>query len=70
MCYAVPGKVIEIIGEDATIDYGGVQKDANISLLEEVNVGDYVLVHAGFAIQLVDKEHAELSLKTISENVK
>jgi len=58
MCLAIPGKVIRIEGDMATVDYRGIIKDANISLLEDVKVGDYVLVHVGFAIQKVDEKQA------------
>ena len=54
MCLAVPGKVIEIQGDKAKIDYGGVIRDANISLVP-AKVGDYVVVHAGFAIEIMDE---------------
>jgi len=58
MCLAIPGKVIEINGEKAKVQYGeGVVNTANISLVE-VHVGDYVLVHAGFAIQVLSEAEA------------
>lgn len=62
MCLAVPGKVVEINGHTARVDYGGVVREANISLVD-VDVGDYVLVHAGFAIQKVDEEAAKETLE-------
>ena len=58
MCLAVPGKVLEIEGDRAKVDYGGVIRDANISMVP-AKVGDYVLVHAGFAIEIMDEEEAE-----------
>ena len=58
MCLAVPGKVIEIQGDKAKIDYGGVIRDANISLVP-AKVGDYVVVQAGFAIEIMDEEEAK-----------
>jgi hydrogenase expression/formation protein HypC len=64
MCLAVPGKIVEIDKDNnqATIDYGnGTKRKANISLLE-VSVNDYVLVHAGFAIQKVDPKEAQETL--------
>ena len=60
MCLAIPGKIIEIESDKqhALIDYGeGTQRKANISLVQ-VKKGDYVLVHAGFAIQVIDKKEA------------
>ncbi len=52
MCLATPAKVLEIDGETAKIEVDGIRRDANISLLDDVKVGDYVLVHAGFALHL------------------
>jgi hydrogenase expression/formation protein HypC len=58
MCLAIPGKIIEITGEKASVLYGeGVVNKANISLVD-VRLGDYVLVHAGFAIQVLSEEEA------------
>ena len=54
MCLAIPGKVVSIEGTIAVIDFGGVQRETNVSLVE-VRPGDYVIVHAGFAIQAVDE---------------
>jgi len=55
LCLAAIGKIIKIEGKDAIIDYGGITKNANISFVD-VSIDDYVLVHAGFAIQKVLKE--------------
>ena len=58
MCLAVPGKIIEIEGDKATVEYGeGVTNKANISLVD-VEIGSYVLVHAGFAIKTLDEKEA------------
>jgi len=63
MCLAIPGRIVEIEGEKARVNYGeGVTNTANISLVE-AKVGDYVLVHAGFAIQVLDEKEA---LETIA----
>ena len=62
MCLAIPGKVISIQGDRATVDYGGTVTDANITLVMP-EIGDYVIVHAGFAIEKLDVEEAERSLK-------
>jgi hydrogenase expression/formation protein HypC len=64
MCLAVPGKIVEIDKDknQATIDYGnGTKRKANISLLD-VSINDYVLVHAGFAIQKLDPKEAQETL--------
>ncbi len=62
MCLAIPGKITEINGESATVDFGGLKKSANISLVPNLTINDYILVHAGFAIQKVDKEIAKKDL--------
>jgi len=62
MCLAIPGKVVEIEGDWAKVDYGGVIRKANIAFVD-VNVGDYVIVHAGFAIQVMDEEEAQKTLE-------
>ncbi|GAB4417888.1 MAG: HypC/HybG/HupF family hydrogenase formation chaperone [Thermodesulfovibrionales bacterium] len=68
MCLAVPSKVIEIRDTIATIDVYGARRDISLLLLpEEVGIGDYVLVHAGFAIQKIDKEAGDDALRLISE---
>ena len=64
MCYAVPGLVVRTQGDTARIDYGGVERDANISLVR-ARRGDYVLVHAGFAIQKLDPAYAREALRLI-----
>jgi hydrogenase expression/formation protein HypC len=58
MCLAVPGKVVYIDELSARVDFAGVQRETLIDLLPEVEVGDYVLVHAGFAIQRLDPAEA------------
>ena len=63
MCLAIPGKVIKIDSEMATIDVGGVKRSASLMLLADVEVGDYVIVHAGFAIHKVDSGEAQASLR-------
>ena len=62
MCLAVPGKIMSVVGEDlarqARVDFGGVLKEVNLAYVPEAKVGDYVLVHVGFAISVVDEEEA------------
>ena len=68
MCIAIPSKVVAINDKMATIDVSGVRRDISLLLLpEEAAIGDYVLVHAGFAIQKIDREAAEEALKLIQE---
>jgi hydrogenase expression/formation protein HypC len=62
MCLAVPGKVLEIEGTLAKVDFGhGTIRETDISLVD-VDVGQYVLVHTGYAIQIMDEEEARTSL--------
>ena len=68
MCLAIPSEIIEIKDKMATIDVGGVRREVSLLLLpEEASVGDYVLVHAGFAIQKIDKEAAEETFRLFEE---
>ena len=62
MCLAIPGKIIKINGDKAVINYNGLEKSANISLVD-VQINDYVIVHAGFAIEKLPKEEAKETLK-------
>jgi hydrogenase expression/formation protein HypC len=63
MCLAVPSKIIRIKNSTATIDVYGAQRDISLLLLEDsVDIGDYVLVHAGFAIQKIQEDIAEETL--------
>jgi hydrogenase expression/formation protein HypC len=66
MCLAIPGKVVAIRGTKATIDYGGITRNADVSLVD-VREGDYVIVHAGFAIHLLSKTEAEETLSLYKE---
>ncbi|MFJ7296675.1 HypC/HybG/HupF family hydrogenase formation chaperone [Streptomyces collinus] len=71
MCLAVPGKVVAIddSAEPLTglIDFGGVQKKACLEYVSDVKVGEYVIVHVGFALQRLDEESALASLKLFEE---
>lgn len=68
MCLAVPSKIVSINNLLATVDAYGARKEVSLMLLpEESQIGDYVLVHAGFAIQKVDEEAAEEALKYIRQ---
>ncbi len=66
MCLAVPAEVRSIDGHMATVDYGGVSRPVNLSLVD-AKVGDFVIVHAGYAIQVMDKEEAEKTLELFRE---
>lgn len=63
MCVAVPAKIITVSDNIAQIESAGVSKKIDISLVPEVSEGDYVIVHAGFAIQIVDGKEAKKILE-------
>lgn len=67
MCVAVPGEVIEINDFLATIRVGNIYKDIYIHLVPEVKIGQFVLVHAGCAIEIIDKDEAFRILKLLEE---
>lgn len=68
MCLAVPSKIVEIKDMMATIDVHGARRDVSLLILpEEVEIGDYVLVHAGFAIQKVDREAGDEAIRLLNE---
>jgi len=67
MCLAIPAKVIEINGSMAMIDVEGTRRDVSLLLLQDTRVGDYVIVHAGFAIHKVDEVQAQESLRLLRE---
>ena len=68
MCLAIPSEIVAIREKMATVDVSGIRREVSLLLLpEEPSVGDYVLVHAGFAIHKIDKEAAEETLKLFEE---
>ncbi|WP_153111834.1 HypC/HybG/HupF family hydrogenase formation chaperone [Propionivibrio limicola] len=68
MCLAIPARVEQLVGDDvAIVDFGGVRKEISLSLVDNVNVGDYVIVHVGFALQKLDVEEAERTLALFAE---
>ncbi len=67
MCLAIPSMIVDIADNMATIDADGVQRKASLLLLDDARVGDYVIVHAGFAIKKVDEETAKESLRYLKE---
>ncbi|MGA1821809.1 MAG: HypC/HybG/HupF family hydrogenase formation chaperone [Thermoplasmatota archaeon] len=67
MCLAVPGQIVEILADNkALIDYGGTRREANITFVTP-EIGDWVIVHAGFAMQIIDEEEARETLKLWDE---
>ncbi len=62
MCLAIPMKIVATDGFSATVEAEGVSREINLRLLENAQVGDYVLVHAGFAIEKIDEQEAKETL--------
>lgn len=67
MCLAIPFRLSEINGKEAMGELDGVKRKIRIDFIKDPHEGEYVLVHAGFAIQKIDKEQAEENLKVIRE---
>lgn len=68
MCLAVPAEVVELRnGDMALVRVGGIKQEISLMLVEGIEVGDYVLVHAGFAIEKVDREEAERTRELLQE---
>ena len=68
MCLAIPARVVELSDEEtAIVDLGGVKKVISLALVEDVAVGDYVIVHVGFALSKLDAEEAEKTLALFAE---
>jgi hydrogenase expression/formation protein HypC len=67
MCLAVPSKIIHIENDMATIDVEGIHRQVSVLLLEDAQVGDYVIVHAGFAIQRIDEAAAAETLDLLRQ---
>ena len=63
MCLAIPGKIISVTGDDplwrlGKVDFGGIQKEVNLACVPEAKIGDYVIVHVGFALSRVEESEA------------
>jgi hydrogenase expression/formation protein HypC len=71
MCLAAPGKVVEVSGDGelrmGKVDFSGVQRQVSLAYVPEVALGDYVLVHVGFAISRIDEQQARETLETLAE---
>ena len=66
MCLAMPAKILSIEGDEAEVDFGGAIRKTNVSMVD-AKVGEYVIIHAGFAIQKVDEEEARETLQLWNE---
>jgi hydrogenase expression/formation protein HypC len=70
MCLAIPGRIVEISDHEnhiAKVEVGGVKRNVNIGMLDDVSVGDYVLIHVGFAMSKVDEREAEETLRLLQD---
>ena len=67
MCLSIPAEVKSINGDFATVSIGGVEYEASLKLVSDVKVGDYILMHTGFAIQKLDPEEAKSTLELFKE---
>ena len=67
MCLAFPAKVLQIEGDLATVERSGVKRSASLMLLPEAKVGDYVLIHAGFAMQIIDESEVRIRDALVAE---
>lgn len=67
MCLAIPLKVTEVNGNDAMAEIEGVKRKIRIDFVKDVKVGDYVIVHAGFALEKLDPEQAKKNMELIKE---
>lgn len=68
MCLAIPARVVELLPDDAaTVDLGGVRRRISLALVDDVAVGDYVIVHVGYALNRLDPAEAERTLALFAE---
>lgn len=69
MCLAIPGKVVAIdeAADMATVSVGNVKKDVSIALVEDVGLGDYLLIHVGYALNKISEEEAAITLQMFEE---
>jgi hydrogenase expression/formation protein HypC len=71
MCLGIPGKIVEVWGEDilrmGKVDFGGVVREASLAYVPEAGIGDYVIVHVGFALSVLDEEEAKETWRLLKE---
>ena len=72
MCLAIPGKITSVTGDDplwrtGKVDFGGIQKDVNLAYVPEAKIGDYVIVHVGFALSRVEESEANAVFEYLRE---
>jgi hydrogenase expression/formation protein HypC len=69
MCLAIPSKIIRIDGDMGTVDVDGIKRDVSLLMIEDPRIGEYVIVHAGFAIHKIDETVAMESLQILKETL-
>ncbi|MBM3154510.1 MAG: HypC/HybG/HupF family hydrogenase formation chaperone [Chloroflexi bacterium] len=69
MCLAVPVQVVSVDGSEAEVDIGGVKRKVSIALTPDVRVGDYVLLHTGYAISVIDQTEAQETLRLLTDMI-
>jgi hydrogenase expression/formation protein HypC len=72
MCLAIPGKLLSIAGDEpllrtGRVSFGGVEREVSLAMVPEANIGDFVLVHVGVAISVVDEEEAARTFELLNE---
>lgn len=68
MCLAIPVRVVELVGADtAVVDLDGIRKEISLALVDDIRVGDYVILHVGYALSRLDPEEAERTLALFAE---
>ena len=67
MCLAIPSKIVSINGDNAIVSIGGTEVEASLQLIEDVKIGDFVLLHTGFAIQKISPEEAQETLEILQK---
>lgn len=67
MCIAIPGKVITINNDNGIVDFNGVKREIYLFFVPEVEIGDFILVHAGCAIEIIDEEEAQKTIEALKE---
>lgn len=67
MCIGVPGQIVEMTGDEGVVDIRGVRQKVNLFLVPEAQIGDFVMIHAGAAIQIMDAEAAAEVLELLEE---
>ena len=68
MCLAIPARIVELLdGDQCKVDLGGVRKEVSLALVDHAGLGDYVIVHVGYALAVLDAEEAERTLALFAE---